>query len=145
MKFTGKVSEFNRITGRGVISSKASGKVNFNISQVVGGTGKLDAGDHVEFEVGFVDGVSQALGVSVMSRLAAQQKHAARAQVDKPIDEEKADFIGRRLTNLPLPPDAPGASNAPVLPVPTLPTVEAPAPTTRKSADTAGSTWFRGW
>lgn len=90
MRFTGKVSEFNRSTGRGVISSKASGdKVKFHISQVVGGHGKLDAGAHVEFEVDFMEGVSQALRVAVMSRLAALQRSA----VGKPVDEEHADFI----------------------------------------------------
>lgn len=91
MRFTGKVSEFNRSTGHGIISSKASrDKVKFHISQVVGGSGRLDAGAHVEFEVDFMDGVSQALRVTVMSRLAALQRSA----VGKPVDEENADSIG---------------------------------------------------
>jgi cold shock CspA family protein len=57
MKCTGKVFEFNRITGLGVIASKgAGGKVPFHVSVVVGGNGKLDAGDRVELEVTQVDG-----------------------------------------------------------------------------------------
>jgi cold shock CspA family protein len=116
MRFAGKVSDFNRITGRGLISSKAYGhRIKFRTSQVVGGYGKLDAGDHVEFEVGVVDGVPEALRVSVMSRLAALQQRTAKAHVGKQIEEEKSDVVGQSLTSLAALPEA--APSAPLLSV----------------------------
>lgn len=116
MRFPGKVSDFNRITGRGLISSKAYGdSVKFHTSQVVGGYGKLDAGDHVEFEVGVVDGVPEVLSVSVMSRLAALQQRAAKAHFGKPVEEEKSDVVGQSLTSLPALPEA--APSSPLLSV----------------------------
>lgn len=77
MKCTGKVSEFNRITGFGVIFSRgAGGQVPFHVSLVVGGNGKLDAGDRVELEVSEVDGRPKALSICVMGRLATLQLRA---------------------------------------------------------------------
>lgn len=112
MRFPGKVSDFNRITGRGLISSKAYGdRVRFHTSQVVGGYGRLDAGDHVEFEVGIVDGVPEALGVSVMARHSALQQRVIKSHVGKPVEEDKSGVVGRSLTSLPaLPEAAPSAS-----------------------------------
>lgn len=82
MKCTGKVSEFNRITGFGVISSKeAGGKVPFHVSLVVGGNGKLDAGDRVELEVDEVDGRPKARSISVVARHAALPLRAFGASV----------------------------------------------------------------
>lgn len=99
MRFAGKVSEFNRITGRGLISSRAAGgKFNFHVSDVRGGTSKLDAGDHVEFEVGFLNGSSQALVISLTSRMAVMQQRAARVELGKPIGEEQGDFMGLKAS-----------------------------------------------
>ena len=77
MKCTGKVSGFNRITGFGVIASKAAGgPLPFHVSLVVGGHGRLDAGDRVEVEVNEVDGQPKALRICVMGRHAALQLRA---------------------------------------------------------------------
>jgi len=99
MRFAGKVSEFNRVTGRGLISSKAAGgNFNFHVSHVKGGTSKLDAGDHVEFEVGPLNGSSQALVISLTSRMAVMQQRAARAELGKPVDDEQGDLMGLKAS-----------------------------------------------
>ncbi|WP_162487206.1 MULTISPECIES: cold shock domain-containing protein [unclassified Variovorax] len=93
---TGKVADFNRITGRGLIASKTSGKVSFHLSQVVAGKGKLDAGDQVEFELGDLDGVPQALAVSVLSRHMALQQRTLKAHSATAVAEGAAGIADKQ-------------------------------------------------
>ena len=77
MQYRGKVLEFNRATRRGIISSKAyGGQIPFHGTQVLTGSAGLEAGGRVEFCVGAIDGVLQALKVSMTTQLAPPQLKA---------------------------------------------------------------------
>lgn len=104
MRFTGKISEFNRTTGHGLISSKATGgKLKFHVSQAAGGNWRFDAGASVEFEVGFVDGVSQALAVTLMSRIDSRQESTVKARVGKAFGDDRPAVAPEQPPVPPLP------------------------------------------
>ena len=87
MPLTGKVTEFNRSTGIGSITSReAGGKVRFHTAQVTGGHSKLDAGDFVQFEMAISDGECQVTAVAVISRALALQQRAEKAQANTAIN-----------------------------------------------------------
>lgn len=89
MPLTGKVTEFNRSTGIGSITSKeAGGKVKFHTAQVSGGHSKLDAGDFVQFEMTTSEGECQATSLAVISRAFALQQRAEKAQLSTVINAQ---------------------------------------------------------
>lgn len=101
MRFTGTVAEFNRSTGRGLVSSKAAGgKVALHISQVVGSR-KLDVGDFVEFELGVSEGVPQALSVTLTTRMAVMQQRAVDAQSSTVMSVDDMGFLAAQSATQP--------------------------------------------